>query len=253
MNTDASLAADELTRVPFSTMRRRIARHMVASTTTSPHVGMAIEVDYAAVDAQRLALGPRWKAEHDFALTYLPFIAWATCRALERFPLLNASVDGDALVVSRPVHLGIAVDLDFEGLIVPVVRDADRRSVAELAVEIRRLADLARGRRLSPDDVQGATYTITNAGPYGTAFTIPIINQPQVAILSTDGVRKRAVVVSGPDGDEIVVRPTGMLLQSFDHRALDGAYSAAFLAELRDVLEGQDWADALGATGAVSC
>ena len=228
-------------RVPFSSIRRRIAKHMVASTATSPHVGMGVEVDYHLIAQVRQERGEAWRAREGMGLSYLPFVARAVCLALADHPRLNASVDGDALVVNRRVHLGIAVDLDFEGLIVPVVRDAHERTVAELAREIGRLAGLARERKLSLDDVSDGTYTISNPGPFRSAFTIPIINQPQVAILSTDGVRKRPWVVTGDGGDEIVVRPVGLLVQSFDHRAVDGAYSASFLDRLRTIIETNDW------------
>ncbi len=228
-------------RIPFSSIRRRIARHMVASVATSPHVGMGVEVDFTAVEAARRTHGDTWRAREGFGLSYLPFVAKATCGALATHPRLNASVDGDALVVHPRVHLGIAVDLDFEGLIVPVIHDADRRDVADLGREIHRLSTLARERKLSVDDVSGGTYTISNPGPFGTTFTIPILNQPQVGILSTDGVRRRPWVIESDGGEQIAVRPVGMVIQSFDHRAVDGAYSASFLRELRSILETTDW------------
>lgn len=229
-------------RIPFSSIRRRIATHMVASVATSPHVGMGVEIDFHAVEAARQARGEAWRAREGFGLSYLPFVARAVCQALEDHPHLNASVDGDSLVVHRDINLGIAVDLDFDGLIVPVIHGAGRRTVPELAREIARLSGLARTRELSLDDVSGGTYTISNPGPFGTAFTIPILNQPQVGILSTDGVRRRPWVVADTDGEERVgIRPVGTAIQSFDHRALDGAYSASFLRRLRTILETTDW------------
>lgn len=239
--TDTATTTSGGDRVPLSSMRRRIAKHMAASKATSPHVAMATEIDYGAIDRVRRTAGPAWREAEGIGLTYLPFVAWAVCRALECYPQLNAWIDGNDLVLHRGVHLGIAVDLDFEGLIVPVVQQADERTVTELARSIRQLSDLARARKLTVDAVQGGTYTITNAGPFGTFFTAPIINQPQVAILSTDGVRKRPMVVEGADGDEIAIRPGGLMVQSFDHRAVDGAYSAAFLKELKTVVECTDW------------
>lgn len=232
--------------VKLSSMRRQIGRHMAASTATSPHVNMAVEADYGAVDAVRRELADTWREREGFGLSYLPFTAFAVCRAIEAFPQVNATLgEQDVLQVSRKVHLGIAVDLDFQGLVVPVVRDAGSRPVAELAREIHRLSSLARTRKLSPDDVRGGTYTITNPGPRGTLFTTAIINQPQVAILSTDGVRRRAVVDEG-GGDQVIVRPVGVLVQSFDHRAFDGAYSAAFLDRLRTVVQTTDWRAEVG-------
>ena len=123
----------------------------------------------------------------------------------------------------------------------PVIKDADQKSVAELALAIRDLATRAKGNKLTPDDMTEGTYTISNSGGFGTLITAPIINQPQVAILSTDGIAKKPVVVEAPDGDEIVIHPVGVIAQCFDHRALDGAYSAAFLKRLKGILEGRDW------------
>lgn len=240
-STGVEVAGEEIERVPFSSIRRRIAKHMVASVATSPHVGMGVEVDFHAVEEARRARGEAWRASEGFGLSYLPFVARATCLALADHPYLNASVDGENLILHRRVHLGIAVDLDFEGLIVPVVHGADSLGVADLAREIARLSALARERKLSLDDVSGGTYTISNPGPFGTTFTIPILNQPQVGILSTDGVRRRPWVVASDSGEEIAVRPVGMAIQSFDHRAVDGAYSASFLRRLRTILETTDW------------
>jgi len=232
--------------VPFSVIRRRIAAHLVASKATAAHAFCAVEVDFAAVDRARRAHRERWRAHEGFGLTYLPFVARAVIDALGDFPRLNASVvstsDGeDALVVHRAVHLGIAVDLDHEGLIVPVVRDAETKRLRGIARDVVALAERARARTLRPDDVSGATFTITNPGPGGTLLSVPIINQPQVAILATDGVRRRPVVVSTPEGEGIVVHPVGSLGLSFDHRAIDGAEAAAFLQRARELLETRDW------------
>jgi 2-oxoglutarate dehydrogenase E2 component (dihydrolipoamide succinyltransferase) len=154
---------------------------------------------------------------------------------------VNASVGDDSLVIHHDVHLSIAVDLSFEGLVAPVVKDADGKRLRLIAHEIHDLAARARARQLMPDDVIGGTFTITNPGPYGTFMTLAIINQPQVAILSTDGIKQRPVVVSGPDGDAIAIHHTGILALTWDHRAFDGAYAAAFLNAIREVLESRDW------------
>jgi pyruvate dehydrogenase E2 component (dihydrolipoyllysine-residue acetyltransferase) len=236
----ATASDDEL--VPLSRIRQQTAAHLVQSLGTSAHVLQAVEVDYEQVDRARKAKGEAWKSKEGFSLTYLPFIARAACAAIAEFPWVNASFAGDALKVHKRVHLGIAVDLDFQGLVVPVVRDAHGRPLADLAREMNRLAVAARAGTLKPDEIAGATYTLSNNGSFGTFFTAPIISQPQVAILSTDGVRKKPVVAEGPGGDAIVVRPVGVLAHSFDHRAFDGAYSAAFLRKLREVLETRDWA-----------
>jgi pyruvate dehydrogenase E2 component (dihydrolipoamide acetyltransferase) len=139
------------------------------------------------------------------------------------------------------VNLAIAVDLGADGLVAPVIRHAERLSLTELAHAIHALADRARAKTLTPDELTGGTYTLSNSGVFGTLITAPVINQPQVAILSTDGVRKRPVVIEDQNGDSIAIRPVGVLAQSFDHRAFDGAYSAAFLAKVRSVLEQQAW------------
>jgi len=228
-------------RVPLTRIRRQTAEHMAHSIATSAHVLQAVEVDFHRVEQARTAAGGQWKAREGFSLTWLPFIARAVCEAIAEFPWVNASFEGDALNVHKRVHLGVAVDLDFKGLVVPVVRDAQRRDLPDLAREMNRLVLAARGGTLKPDDVSGATYTLSNSGSFGTFFTAPIISQPQVAILSSDGVRKKPVVVEGPQGDVIAIRPVGVLAQSFDHRAFDGAYSAAFLRKLRQTLESRDW------------
>ncbi|MEO8465155.1 MAG: dihydrolipoamide acetyltransferase family protein [Gammaproteobacteria bacterium] len=229
------------TKVPFTRIRRLTADHMVRSKATSPHVLQAVEVDFQRVDQIRKAVRDAWKAKHGHSLTYLPFIGNAVCRALQDFPHLNSSVDGDSLVLHEHVNLAIAVDLGAEGLVAPVVKAAENLSVAQLADAIADIAQRARTNRLKPDDFSGGTYTLSNSGTFGTLITAPIINQPQVAILSTDGVRKKPVVVETSEGDSIAIRPVGVLAQSFDHRAVDGAYSAAFLDRLRRLIETSNW------------
>jgi 2-oxoglutarate dehydrogenase E2 component (dihydrolipoamide succinyltransferase) len=227
--------------VPFDNMRRRTAEHMVRSKHTSPHVLTAVEVDFHAVDRARTAHQNEWKEREGFALTYLPFMARAVCDALAEFPHLNASVGENDLTVHHYVNLGIAVDLDQRGLIVPVIKGADGKRLRQLSREIRDLAERARSKRLAPDEVAGGTFTITNPGPYSTLISAPIINQPQVAILSTDGVRKKPVVVETPAGDSIAIHPVGIVAMSWDHRAIDGAYASKFLHRIRTVIETRDW------------
>jgi 2-oxoglutarate dehydrogenase E2 component (dihydrolipoamide succinyltransferase) len=229
--------------LPFSNMRRRTAEHMVRSKATSPHAFIANEVDFEAVERVRKAWGDRFKAEEGFSLTYLPFVARAAVEALRDFPLLNASVVEDSLVVHGEVNLGIAVDLSHEGLIVPVIHRAEEVTLRGVARRIRDLADRARNRQLNADDIAGGTFSITNDGPFGTFFTVPIINQPQVAILATDGIARRPVVVTQADGSEsIAIHSTGILGVSWDHRAVDGAYVSMFLARIGDLLASRDWA-----------
>ena len=234
-------AGDQI--VPFSNMRRRTAEHMVRSKATSPHAFIANEVDFESVERVRKAWGERFKAEEGFALTYLPFVARATVEALRDFPLLNASVVDDSLLVHAEVNLGIAVDLSHEGLIVPVIHRAEEVTLRGVARRIRDLAERARGRQLNADDIAGGTFSITNDGPFGTYFTVPIINQPQVAILATDGIARRPVVVTQDDGSEsIAIHSTGILGVSWDHRAVDGAYVSLFLRKVADLLGTRDWA-----------
>jgi 2-oxoglutarate dehydrogenase E2 component (dihydrolipoamide succinyltransferase) len=212
----------------FNRTRVRTAAHMVRSKAVSPHTLCAVEVDYIHVDRVRGAA----------KLTCLPFTAKAVATALRDFPHVNASVVDDSLHVYRRVNLGIAIDIGADGLVVPVVHDADAKSVAAIARVIADLAERARAKKLTLDDFDGGTFTITNPGPFGTLISGPIINQPQVAILSTDGIRKRPVVVetSGTD-DEIAVHPVGNLSLSFDHRAFDGAYAARFIGRIKQILE----------------
>ncbi len=237
-------ARDEV--VPFTNIRRRTAEHMVRSKATSAHTLMVKEIDYERVEQVRRAHGGRFKAEEGFTLTYLPFAALATVEALAEFPHLNASVVDDALIVHHDINLGIAVDLDNEGLIVPVVHNAEELNLRGMARRIRDVAERARNKRLSLDDISDGTFSITNAGPFGTLITGAIINQPQVAILSTDGVARKPVVVELPDGTEsISIHSVGLAAMTFDHRAVDGAYVARFLARLSEILNERDWAGEL--------
>ncbi len=214
---------------------------MTKSWTTIPHVLQVVEADFSRVDQARRAAGAAWKSREGYTLTYLPFIAHAIVTALAKFPRLNSSFNGDHLVVHPRVNLGIAVDLNFEGLMVPVVKDAADKTLPALARAINDLASRARANKLKPDDMTEGTYTLSNNGAFGTLITAPIINPPQVAILSTDGISKRPVVIEGPDGDSIAIRPVGMLAQTFDHRAVDGAYAASFLKEVKKTIETRDW------------
>jgi len=245
--TAPSPHALDAARKPLNSIRKRTGEHLAKSWATVPHVLQAIEADFFRVDQARTAAGAAWKARDGFSLTYLPFIAYAVCKALAKFSLLNASLDGSDLVLHKAVNLGIAVDLNFDGLIVPVVTNAQDKSLPQLARAINDVAQRARGNRLKPDELSGGTYTLSNSGVFGTLITAPIINQPQVAIMSTDGVKKKPVVIESEQGDSIAIRPVGVLAQTFDHRALDGAYSAAFLREVKTVLETRDWVQALNA------
>ena len=228
--------------VPLNNIRKRTAEHMVMSKSTSPHVLTAMEVDYERVEQVRKMHKVAWKAEEGFSLTYLPFIARAVADALRDFPHLNASFGGDHLVVHDEVNMAIAVDIDFEGLLAPVVKNVDGKRLRQIARDITDVAGRTRTKQLTPDDLSGGTFTLTNAGQYGTMMQFPIINQPQVAILSTDGVKRKPVVVTDEFGNEsIAIHSVGVLALAWDHRAFDGAYAAAFLNRIQEILETRDW------------
>ena len=227
--------------IPFNRLRRVTAEHMVRSKATSPHVLQAVEVDFSNVAQARERHAAAWKSQQGYRLTWLPFIARAVCLAIADYPRVNASVEADGLRLHAAVNLAIAVDLDHDGLLAPVIKAAETLTVGGLAGRIDALSRKARAGKISNDDLAGGTYTISNSGAFGTLITAPIINQPQVAILSTDGIKKRPVVVNGPDGDSIAIHPVGILAQSFDHRAIDGAYSAAYLRRLQAIIEETDW------------
>jgi 2-oxoglutarate dehydrogenase E2 component (dihydrolipoamide succinyltransferase) len=230
------------TSISLSRIRKLTGSHMVMSKGVSPHAYSVVEVDYANVDRARGAVKADWKQSEGFSLTYLPFISRAVIDALAEFPHLNASVGAEDLVVHRYVDLGIAVDLDYEGLIAPVIRDADTKRLRAIAREIHDLAARARTRKLMPDEISGGTFTITNNGSAGSVLTLPIINQPQVAILSTDLIVRKPVVAELPGGGEaIVIHPVGRLAMAWDHRAFDGAYAAGFLKRTKELLETRDW------------
>jgi pyruvate dehydrogenase E2 component (dihydrolipoamide acetyltransferase) len=217
--------------VPMSVMRKRIAEHMVLSKRTSAHVHSVFEVDFHRVARIR----EEKKAEYERAgakLTYLAFIAKAVCDALRRVPVVNASIEGDNIVYKKDINLGIAVALDW-GLIVPVVRHADEKSLLGLSRAIQDLAARARAKQLRPEEVQGGTFTITNPGVFGTLFGMPIINQPQVAILGVGAIEKRVVVID----DAIHVRPRAYLSLGYDHRLIDGAVADQFMSHVKRGIE----------------
>jgi len=235
-------AGDDDEVIPFTKARRLTAEHMVRSKATSAHTLMVREVDYEHVEIHRRRHGDAFKAREGYTLTYLPFIALAVLDALRAFPQINASVGDDELIVHHHLNLGIAVDLDGDGLVVPVIRDADNYDLWSMARRIRELATDARTKKLMVDDVTGGTFTITNPGPYGTLMTGAIINQPQIAILATDGVNRKPVVVTTPTGVEsIAIHSVGLLALTFDHRAIDGATAARFLAHVAAQLNDRDW------------
>ncbi len=238
----AVAAGQRDTSVKLSKIRKLTGQHMIMSKSVSPHAFSVVEVDFANVDATRSAIKGEWKSAEGFSLTYLPFISRATIDALAEFPHLNASVGENELVVHGFVDLGIAVDLDYEGLIVPVIREAESKRLRAIARDIHDLAQRAKTKKLGPDEISGGTFTISNNGSAGSVLTMPVINQPQVAILSTDAIVRKPVVVDTDDGGEaIAIHPVGNLAMSWDHRAFDGAYAAGFLKRIKEILETKDW------------
>ena len=216
---------------PMSVMRRRIAERMVESRRTSAHVHTVFDVDFSRVAAIRSARRAAYE-EAGVRLSYLVFVARAAVEALREVPVVNASLDGDTIIHSSEVHLGIAVALD-DGLIVPVVKRAQGKSMLELGRAIGDLSERARSKQLVPDDVDGGTFTITNPGVFGSIFGLPIINQPQLAILCMGAVEPRAAVVAG----EVVAQTRAYLTLAFDHRVIDGALADRFMSTLKQSLE----------------
>jgi len=245
-DTAVASTASESTIVPLSRIRLATAEHMLRSKATSPHVLTAVEVDFENVEKVRQAHRAEWKQEEGFSLTYLPFIARAVCDALDDYPHINASIEGENLLVHRSINLAVAVDLDFQGLLAPVLRGAEDLRLRAIARKVVDLSRRARAKKLSPDELTGGTFTLTNPGQWGTMMQFPIINQPQVAILSTDGIKRKPVVVTDADGGEsIAIHSVGVLALAWDHRAFDGAYVAAFLDELRKIIQVRNWEEEL--------
>ncbi len=220
--------------IPHTVMRKSIAEHMVNSKHTAPHVTTVMEADMKQVTLHREANKEAF-AREGVKLTYSAYFAMAVITALKAFPLVNASWSDEAVIVHPAIHLGMAVSLGPDGLIVPVIHNADSLSLLGLARELNDLAERARRKRLQPDEVHGGTFTITNHGVYGSLFATPIINQPQSAILGVGVIQKRAVVLAD---DAIAVRPMVYLSLTFDHRILDGVSADGFLARVRETLEG---------------
>jgi pyruvate dehydrogenase E2 component (dihydrolipoamide acetyltransferase) len=221
---------------PMSVMRQKIAEHMVFSKRTSAHVTTVHKVDMTRIAKMRDRVKGEFQARHGFSLTFLPFVMRATTAALQAFPLLNSSIDGTNIIYHRDINLGMAVALE-NGLIVPVIRNADEKNVVGLQRSIADLASRARSRQLRPDEVQAGTFSITNFGSFGSVFATPVINQPQVAILGVGTVEKVPVVVD----DAIAIRSVCYLALTFDHRLIDGALGDQFTQKVKSILE--NWSE----------
>jgi 2-oxoglutarate dehydrogenase E2 component (dihydrolipoamide succinyltransferase) len=225
-------------------LRTRIAGNMIKAKQTAAHVWTSMEVDFEHVERIRQKHKAAFKEREGFSLTYLPFISRAVMDALAAFPVVNSSFDleGGTRTFHGNVHMGIGVDLNQEGLVVMTIRGADGLRMRGIAREVVRLADKARGGKMEPDDLAGSTFTITNPGPFGSYMSAPIINVPNVAILSTDGIKKRPVVVTDDNGDDaIAIHHVGFLGLTWDHRAFDGSTAVLFLKRIKENLETWDW------------
>ena len=230
----AAIAGEDYEVIPMAGLRLKIAQHMVEAKRTAAHVNTVAEADFSAIVAARKEHGSAFEARHGFKLSYNAFLMKASAAALRAFPQVNAVLEERGIVQHRNVHLGMAVALEPSGLVVPVVRHADRMSVRELAVEAQRLAELARTRRFSADDLAGGTCTVTNPGVFGNLFGTPILHLPQAAIIDFGAIKKRVVVT---DGDAIAIRPMAYVVIAWDHRVMDGATAARFLQRLVRELE----------------
>ncbi len=243
---DASRKSPELTAmynmagvevIPMDNLQAKMSEHMVRSVHTSPHVAAIAECDMTAVDKARRELEGDFMKREGFKLTYMPFICEAVVKALKDFPLVNASIDGTNILVKSFINLGIAVAMENGGLIVPVIKHADSKNLVGLARDINDLAKRARIKKLTLDEIQDGTFTISNYGIFGNIIGTPVINQPQIAILGTGAIRKRAIVVDTPQGDAIVIKPIMYLTLSFDHRLIDGALGGQFLMKIVEYIE----------------
>ncbi len=235
------MPAEAETVVALTNARKAIAEHMVRSKFTAPHAYLMVEVDMSAVSRLRSGSRAAFEQRYGVKLTYLPFVARAVCEALRRHPTLNASWNDEGLILKRDINLGIAVALE-DNLVVPVVRNADRLSIAGLATTMADLGERARANRLKLDEIQGGTFTLNNTGALGAVMTQAIINQPQAAIMTMDMVVKRPVVV---ENDAIAIRPMMNLGMSFDHRINDGLQATRFVRTVKDLLEAFDEGAAL--------
>jgi 2-oxoglutarate dehydrogenase E2 component (dihydrolipoamide succinyltransferase) len=228
-------AGDEV--VQMDRMRKMIAENMLLSQQTSAHVTSFIEADVTKIVQWRNKLKETFEKREKQKLTFMPVFVEATAKALKEFPYLNASVDGDKIILRKAINIGMAVALPSGNLIVPVIRNADQKSIIGLATDVNTLASNARNSKLNPDDVAGGTFTITNFGTFGNLTGTPIINQPQVGIIATGTIQKKPVVLDTPAGEVIAIRHIMMLALSYDHRIVDGALGGAFLQRLANILE----------------
>lgn len=223
--------------IEMSNVRKKTAEHMVMSKSTSAHVHSMQEVDMTSIAKHREAIKEDFKKKNGYPLSYMAIVTKEVCEAIKEFPIINSSVDGDRIVVKKNINIGMAVALPDDTLIVPVIKNADKLNTSGIAAAIWDLAQRARSKKLTIDDIQGGTFTITNHGVFGSVFGSPIINQPQVAILGTGAMTKRPVVKEGPEGDSIAIRTMMFLSLGYDHRIIDGGYGGKFCRSIAERLE----------------
>jgi 2-oxoglutarate dehydrogenase E2 component (dihydrolipoamide succinyltransferase) len=226
--------------IEMDRMRKLIAEHMVMSKHTSPHVSSFVEVDVTAIVDWRNKIKASFEARENEKITFTPVFIEAVAHAIKDFPMINISVDGSRILVKKDINIGMATALPNGNLIVPVIKQADRMNLLGLTKAVNQLASKARSNKLSPDDIQGGTFTITNVGTFGNVMGTPIINQPQVAILATGVIRKKPAVIETPQGDFIGIRSMMFLSLSYDHRVVDGSLGGSFLRRIADYLENFD-------------
>jgi 2-oxoglutarate dehydrogenase E2 component (dihydrolipoamide succinyltransferase) len=240
INFEINYSENEVENIPMDNIRQKIMQHMINSRDTSVHVSALIEVDMSKIYNFIKANRDEYLRKENLKLTYMPFIAHATVKALKEFPLINSSIEGFTIVRKKFINLGIAVAIEPSGLIVPNIKNADEKSILGIAKSINDIADRARSKKLTPDDITNGTFTITNYGVFGTIFGTPIINQPEVAILGVGAVVKKPVVVEFDGVDSIAIKPIMALTISHDHRLVDGMLGGKFLKYIKDMLESFD-------------
>jgi len=221
-------------------MRKLISEHMVMSKHTSPHVTSFVEADVTNIFQWRERVKKEFEKKHGTKLTFTPIFIEALVKAIKDFPMINVSLDGDKIIKRGDINIGMAAALPTGNLIVPVIKNADGLNLVGLAKKVNDLADRARANKLSPDEIQGGTYTLTNVGTFGNVMGTPIINQPQVAIMAVGAIRKKPAVIETPSGDFIGIRHQMFLSHSYDHRVVDGALGGSFVRKVADYLEAWD-------------
>jgi len=239
-STTSKSTSGEVEIIEMDRMRRLIADHMVMSKKTSPHVTSFVEVDVTEIVNWRNSVKAAYKEKYKENITYTPIFIEAVAKAIKEFPLVNVSVDGTKIIVKKDINIGMAAALPSGNLIVPVIKNADHLNLVGLSKKVNDLAVRARSNQLKPADTQGGTFTVTNVGTFGNTMGVPIINQPQVAILATGGIKKKPAVLETKFGDVIAVRHMMFLSLSYDHRVVDGALGGSFLRKIGDILENFD-------------